>query len=203
MGTLSAALGFHLHTGWAAAVALTGWASVPRVVDRRRFTLVESPAHDARFAYHAAAELEPEAAARHVATVQEVARRRARIELKQLLSDLEAAGYSLRAVGLPQAKGAALRALSDVLRSHTLIHTAEGELFRAALLEACETQGLQVIGVPSKERYAEAARATGLGPDTLKSLVAELGRPLGPPWTRDQKEAALAALIASGAAVTR
>jgi hypothetical protein len=202
VGTLSAALGFHLHTGWAAAVALTGWTSAPRVVDRRRFTLVESAAHDARFAYHAAAELEPGAAARHVATVQEVARRRAHVELKQLLSDLEAAGYSLCAVGLPQAKGPALRALSEVLRSHTMIHTAEGELFRAALVEACETQGLPVIGVPSKERYRDAARAMGIGLEKLKATVAGLGRPLGPPWTHDQKEAALAALIAGGAGVS-
>jgi hypothetical protein len=203
VGKLSAALGFHLHTGWAAAVALTNWASAPRVIDRRRFTLVESAEHDAKFAYHAAAELEPGAAGRHVARVQEVARRRAQLELKQLLSDLVAAGYSLCAVGLPQAKGTTPRALSDVLRSHTLIHAAEGELFRAALLEACETQGLPVVGVPSKERFADAARATGLRPGKLKSLVAELGRPLGPPWTHDQKEAALAALIAAGAAVTR
>jgi hypothetical protein len=177
-------------------VALTGWASAPRVVDRRRFTLVESPEEDAKFAYHAAAELEPAAAAGHVARVQAVAARRADLELEELLLNLKRAGYSLRAVGLPPAKSVASLVLGDILRSHTLIHAAEGELFRAALCGACARKGLPVVVVPPKDRYARAAREMGLRVDRLKSLIAELGRPLGPPWTLDQKEAALAALLA-------
>ncbi len=198
---MSATLGFHLHTGWAAAVVLTGGASASCVVDRRRFNLVESAEHDAKFAYHAAAELEPAAAARHVARVQEVAGRRADLELRQLLADLEGAGYLLRAVGLPPANSVASRVLSEILRSHTLIHAAEGELFRAALSDACERTGLLVVVVPSKDRYSHAARATGMSLNRVKTLIGELGRPLGPPWTLDQKQAALAALLAGATSV--
>ena len=149
MRTVSAALGFRLHTGWAAAVAVVGWASALRVVDRRRFTLVESAEHDAKFAYHAAAELDAAAAAQHVGTVQDVARRRAHLELSQLLSELEVAGFSVRAVGLPPPKSISVATLSDILRSHAVIHAAEGELFRAALADACARHGLQVVGVAS------------------------------------------------------
>ena len=39
--------------------------------------------------------------------------------------------------------------------------------------------------------------------DKVKSLLHELGRPLGPPWALDQKEAALAALIAGMEAAPR
>jgi hypothetical protein len=173
------------------------------VVDRRCFTLVESPGHDAKFAYHAAAELDAAAAAQHVATVQDVARRRAHLELKQLLLDLEAAGYSLRAVGLPPPKSVPLAALNEILRSHAVIHAAEGELFRAALADACARQGLHVVGVASKERYQRAARTTGMRLDKVKSLIGGLGRPIGPPWALDQKEAALAALIAGMDTVAR
>jgi hypothetical protein len=173
------------------------------VVDRRRFTLVESSEHDAKFAYHAAAELDAAAAARHVAAVRDVAQRRAALELKQLVLDLETAGYALHAVGLPAQKSLAPRELSDILRSHALIHAAEGELFRSALHEACARQMLQVVVVPSKDRYPAAARATGLRLEKLKTLVNELGRPLGAPWALDQKEAALAALIAGAEPVPR
>jgi len=55
---------------------------------------------------------------------------------------------------------------------------------------------LPVVAVLVKDRYPRAARVTGLRVDRLKALVGELGRPLGPPWTLDQKEAALLALIA-------
>jgi hypothetical protein len=192
---VNAALGFSLHTGWAVAVAVVGWASAPRVVDRRRFILVESQEHDARFAYHAAAELDAVAAARHVAKVREVAQRRAEKELKQLLLDLEAAGFLVRAAGLPPAKGL-LGTLSEILRSHAAIHAAEGELFRAALAEACASRDLHVIEAALKERYQRWTRATGMRADAVKSLLRELGRPLGAPWALDQKDAALAALIA-------
>jgi hypothetical protein len=200
---VSAALGFRLHTGWAAAVALVGWASAPRVVDRRRVTLVESQNPEAKFAYHAAAELDASAAAQHVATVQDVARRRAQLELGQLLVDLEAAGFSVRTVGLPAPTSVRLATLSNILRSHAVTHAAEGELFRAALADACARRGLQVVDVASKERYQRAVRATGMRLDQVKSLIRELGRPLGPPWALDQKEAALAALLAGLEAAPR
>jgi hypothetical protein len=201
--TVSAALGLRLHTGWAAAVTLTGWTSTPRVVDRRHFALVESPEHDAKFVYHAAAELDGAAAARVVAAALDAARRRAHLELEQLLSELSGAGYSVSAVGLPPPKSIPPARLSDILRSHALIHSAEGELFRAAMLDACETEKLHVVGVSSKEGYQRAARAMGVRLDKVKTLLSELGRPLGPPWALAQKEAALAALLAGLDAVPR
>jgi hypothetical protein len=193
---IDAALGLRVHTGWAAAVVLVGSASAPQVVDRRRLTLVENTEHDAVFVYHAAADLDGAAAGRHVAAARDIAQTRALREIAQLLSELAAAGYSVRAVGLQPSEGRPLPALTDILRSHPLIHAAEGELFRRALTDACARHGLRVVGVPSKKLHQRAARASGLGADSVKRRIAELGRSLGPPWALDQKEAALAALIA-------
>jgi hypothetical protein len=200
---MDAALGFRVHTGWAAAVVLTGPASAPRVVDRRRFSLVEKTDHDSLFVYHAAAEVDAAAATSLVATASEVATRSARRDMTQLLSDLGVAGYLLRAVGLPGGAGRALPALGDILRSHSLIHTAEGALFRQALIDACASYGLPVVAVAAKELSQRAARASGLRPDVVKRRVAELGRTLGPPWAADQKEASMAALVAGAAEAAR
>ncbi len=61
--TRPAALGFSVHTGWAALVALSGPADAPQVVDRRRIELIDGPDADAaRFLYHLASELDLPAA---------------------------------------------------------------------------------------------------------------------------------------------
>ena len=192
-----ATLGLRVHTGWAAAVTLGGSASAPTVVDRRGLSLVEKTDHDAVFVYHAAAELEGAAADRHVATARNIANVSAVRELGQLLSDLKVAGYVVRAVGLPVGRTSSLPPLGAILRSHALLHTAEGELFRGALAEACTRCGLPLVGVPPKDLHQRAARASGLRADVLRRRLAELGRALGPPWAVDQKDAALAAIIAA------
>ncbi|MGO9829778.1 MAG: hypothetical protein ACLPJH_06520 [Myxococcaceae bacterium] len=195
-----AVLGFRVHTGWAAAVALAGPASSPRLVERRHLSLVDKTDHDSVFVYHAAAELTGQAVERHISAARRIAQANAHREMAQLLSDLKASGYSVRAVGLPRGSGRPLPSLGDILRSHPVIHTAEAELFRSALAEACGRHGLAVTGVASKELLQEAARVNGLRAQSLKRRLDELGRALGPPWAIDQKEAALAALVAAGEA---
>ena len=191
------AVGFRLHTGWAAAVTLGGSPSAPRVLDRRRFSLVEKADHDSVFVFHAAAELGAAAAETHVAKAREVAQARASGEMARLLSDLAGSGVSLRAAGVPRGAHRPLPAFADVLRSHPLLHTAEGELFRTALVEACDRQGVAVVRVASKGLLEQVAQASGVQPEALKRRLVELGRGLGPPWATDQREAALAALAAS------
>ncbi|MGO8971074.1 MAG: hypothetical protein ACLQDQ_16060 [Myxococcaceae bacterium] len=197
---MDAALGFRVHTGWAAAVVLAGPAFAPRVVERRRFTLVDNKDHDSVFVYHAAAALDAAAAEQLVSAAREIAKAHAMRELAQLLSDLKASGYTVSVVGLPRGSGRPLPPLSDILRSHTVIHTAEGELFRLALAEACGRQGISITGVVSKELLQHAAQVQGLPWQSLKTRLDELGRSVGPPWAVDQKQAALAALVAGAEA---
>jgi hypothetical protein len=74
--------------------------------------------------------------------------------------------------------------LESILKSHAMIHTAEGVFYREILMEACGQLGLRVAAVPEKPLIAELGRVDGLG------------RKLGPPWTQDYKLATLAALHA-------
>jgi hypothetical protein len=85
--------------------------------------------------------------------------------------------------------------LDKILASHPLIHTAEGEFFRAVFSKACEGLDLSVSGF--RERDLEECVRTTFGKAATRVLrqISTLGRSLGPPWTTDQKTAALAASL--------
>jgi hypothetical protein len=86
--------------------------------------------------------------------------------------------------------------LAATLRSHALIHTAEGEFFREVLVRACEHCSLPVTKVKEREVWERATRVFRFPPADLQERIAGLGRSLGPPWRQDEKLASLAAWIA-------
>jgi hypothetical protein len=61
------------------------------------------------------------------------------------------------------------------------------------LWDAFGDRGVAVSSVARDELPEEVALALGRDADTVRLLVAELGKALGPPWRREQKEATLAA----------
>ena len=85
--------------------------------------------------------------------------------------------------------------LSVVLGNHSLLHAAEGELYRAALDDAADALGLPVCSVPSKRTLEEAAVGLGTTRDGLAARLAALRTELGAPWQADHKEATAAALL--------
>jgi hypothetical protein len=185
-----AAVGFSTHTGWAAAVVLAGTAERPRVVFRSRIELLEGTD---RFVFHRAAELDLAAAERLVQHAEEVSRRKAREGLRALL---DPAQVRLVAAGIVGGNARVPSDLAAVLRSHALVHAAEGELFRGALAFASEEAGLKVTAVPSQKLHARAAAALGLPEADLAARIADLRRGLGPPWGKDQKDGAAVAWLA-------
>ncbi len=100
------------------------------------------------------------------------------------------------ACGITLGSGRALPALEKVLASHALIHTAEGEFYRNVVAEAGEHCGLPVLGVKEREIFERAASHLKVDAAELERRVAILGKPIGPPWTQDQKYAALVAWLA-------
>jgi hypothetical protein len=76
--------------------------------------------------------------------------------------------------------------LAVVLRSHPLLHAAEGQLARQALAEAAEREGLTVHSVSPRSLHDM----------DLTQRVVDLGRAAGPPWRKEHKLAAVAALVA-------
>jgi len=79
---------------------------------------------------------------------------------------------------------------------HFRMHQAEGVLFRDALAVAAKKIGLRLVAIPEKELEKTAQNTLGTSLSELTRTIAQLGKSVGPPWTRDQKDAALAAMIA-------
>ncbi len=131
-----------------------------------------------------------------IAQVQEKAQRLAYRAMRDLQDSLQAQGYRLTRCGLVLASGRALPPLPQILASHALIHTADGELFRGAILHAGARCGFGRATVREKELLSEASRVLRLKPNDLTRRIAELGREIGPPWSQDEKFASLAAWMA-------
>lgn len=88
--------------------------------------------------------------------------------------------------------------VDEILDVHFRMHKAEGILFRDALARAAERCDLRLVEVLEKRLEHEAKEALGKSAPALREKVARLGRRVGPPWGKDQKDAALAAWIALG-----
>jgi len=194
------ALGFSVHTGWAALVAIARSGKSLAVADRRRIGMLPVPLTPRQDAYphvfHAARELSLSHAAEFVRKAEDEARSRARDELRTAVEALHAAGHRVVGSAIITAREAPSRSLEEILQSHPLVHAAEGTLFRAVIRGASEDLGLGVLQVPAPELVQRAARALGLPKGEVPEFLTQLGRPLGPPWTADHKAATLAAVLA-------
>jgi hypothetical protein len=189
------AVGFRVHSGWAAAVILCGPVGSPVVVERRKIQLVKIFSYAYRQPYHTAKKMPHADAVKFIRKVQSEAKRLAVSSLRSLQSDLAEGDFKIVRSALLLASGRALPGLKKILASHALIHTADGELFRDSLRAACGACDLPLECVREKELFAPASKLLGTQPSALKRRVAALGKPLGPPWSQDEKLAALAAWL--------
>ena len=123
-----ASIGFRLHSGWAVAVTVAGSIASPSVVDRRRMQLVKDFTYKFRQPYHTAAQMPRKEAAEFIKKVETEARDLARSEIDALQRRLARVGYGVVGCGLLLSSGRELPVLAQILASHALIHTADGEL---------------------------------------------------------------------------
>jgi len=191
-----ATLGFRVHSGWAALVAVSLQEDSPSVLVRQRVHLVETFTYGFRQPYHTAKKMPFDKARDFVSRMQSESRRLAHHAILGLQSDLETQGFTLKSCALILASGKPLPKLEKILASHALIHTADGELFREAIVHASARSGLRISTVKERELLERAGQAFRMKPATLLQQVTELGRPLGSPWTQDEKFATIAAWLA-------
>ncbi len=196
----SAALGLRAHSGWAALVVVAGSGRSPRVIDRRIIKLADPLIPGSKQPYHTAAGWPLSKAEEFIGRCTSATMRMAQDAVEVVVRELGRKGSRLVGCGVLAASGRRLPPLAQTLASHALIHTAEGELFRNALVEAAESCRLPVARVPERELFPRAVRDLRLPLPKLQIQVSDMGRPLGPPWTQDQKLAALLAwmLLATG-----
>jgi hypothetical protein len=191
-----AAIGFRVHSGWAAVVAVCVEKGAPVVLVKQRVHLVETFTYEFRQPYHTAEKMQLGQAREFIARMQAEARRLAYSAIRGLESRTQEQGVKLTRCGLLLASGRPLPGLEKILASHALIHTADGELFREALLHASNRFGLKEFKIKEKELLDRAGQVLRAKPSELARRVTELGRPLGSPWSQDEKFATLAAWLA-------
>ena len=190
-----AAVGFRAHSGWTALVAISLEEGSPQVLLRQRPHLVKTFTYELRQPYHSAEKIPPAEARSFISHARTEARRLAYQTIQSVQTSLQEQDYELKRCGLLLASGRPLPALPQILASHALIHTADGELFREALLHASLRCGFEMFTAKESELLERASYALHLKPDELVRCLANLGYALGSPWTQDEKFAALVAWL--------
>src|SRR5467141_2735786 len=115
-----AAVGFRVHSGWAAMVAVSVEKSAPAVLARQRVHLVEVFTYEFRQPYHTAEKMPHGEARAFISRVQAEAKRLAYRAIRGLQGSLQKQGYELSRCGLLLASGKPLPGLEKILASHAL-----------------------------------------------------------------------------------
>jgi len=186
--------GLKSHSGWAALVVVGKQRDELVVVDRRRIELVENSW--AKQPYHAAEGLESKAANDLVKRGVDAAQRLALSEMQAALKRERERQNEV--IGCSVLVGTAMPDWNtdEILAVHFRMHKAEGVLFQNALVQAAERCKLNTLTVLEKELMLNASSHLGTPSDLLVKKIAELGKSVGAPWGKDQKDAALAAIMA-------
>jgi hypothetical protein len=192
------AVGFRVHSGWSAVVVVSLEKGAPVVLRRMRLQMVKTFSYAYRQPYHTAEKMELAEAEEFVAGVRTEAGKLAYEALRALRLELKKLQWHLDSGCLLLASGRALPEFAKILASHALIHTADGELFRAAIRGACARCGVRVTTVRERELLERCAEAFSLNPKEALRRAAELGREFGAPWRQDEKFATLGAWWALG-----
>jgi hypothetical protein len=199
-----AAVGFRVHSGWSALVAVSLEKNEPLVLRRQRAQLVKTFSYTFRQPYHTGEKMGFAGAGEFIADVRKEAEALAYEALHAMEADLKEQGYRLERAGLLLASGRPLPELQKILQSHALIHTADGELFREALRSASTHCRLRVTCTKEGELLERCAEAFSLRAPVVLRRATELGKGLGAPWSQDEKFATLAAWLAlAGSPVRR
>jgi hypothetical protein len=190
------ALGFRTHSGWAAAVTVAATANGFQVIDRRRIDLADPSIPGSVQPYHAAEGMDLKPAQAYLTRCINSTRYLARLALKNLIDELGRSGNTISACGVLLASGKPLPGLESILASHALIHTAEGELYRDAIIQTSRRFKIPVTAIKERDLYQQGTMKLGISIDGLQRTINDIGRMIGPPWRQDQKYAATAAWLA-------
>jgi hypothetical protein len=194
-------VGIKSHSGWAALVVVAISKNGLEVIDRRRIELVDSENISwAKQPYHAAEGLPAKEANTLVERAIKSARQVALREIKNVIKRLKADGHDIACFALLTPSPMPEWTTGQILAVHFRMHKAEGVLFPDVLARAISKSGLPLVSVPEKE-LATCSAKTSLISKMAKEVPA-VGKKIGPPWSADQKNATLAAVVAFGEIVS-
>ena len=177
-----------------ALVVLGNLDGALQVVERRRLELVEEEWQ--KQPYHAAEELSSAEARMLVKTGIKATRRIALREVRTAIQRTREYGFEVQTCGLLVGTPMPNWSVDEILAVHFRMHKAEGVLFREVLAEAARACDLRLAAVPEKTLLEHAESVLATTASALLQKVGELGKTVGAPWGKDQKDATVAAMIA-------
>jgi hypothetical protein len=190
-----AAIGIRAHSGWGAVVVIAGSPTTIEAIDRRRIAITGPNIAEAIQPYHFAQGQTLSDAEAFLSDCAAISVRLALQGLGEVVDELRRREYVPVGCAIVLASGRPLPPLSQILESHPLIHTAEGEFFRQAFWKACDRLEIPVTGIRERDLDARAEAILGNRTTQFRDKIAALGKSVGPPWTADQKIASLAAWL--------
>src|SRR5215510_7731527 len=170
--TQTAALGFRVKFGWAAVVLLTDTAHSPQLSDVGRIELWDPRLPETRQPYHAAmGKLETDSA--KLNQRKRVVRSISQQSLTRLLEDYRQKGFQIRRATL--VVGIQIDP-ATVANPHIRAHALEGRLFRSAVEEPLQTQGIRTDVLVERDAYARVAARLKQSSDNVSQTIQDLGR---------------------------
>lgn len=188
----TAALGFRVKSGWAAAVLLGDSARSPQLCDIQRIDLSDPRLPETRQPYHAAMgelETDPRKIDRRVRVVRSIAQR----SIATLLAGYRQNGYSIRRAAL--VVGSRIDPAS-VANPHIRAHAFEGRLFRSVVEKSLQRHRIRTDVLIERDAYTQAAIQLEQLDENVRRTVQNFSRETEAPWRAEQKLAALAAWVA-------
>ena len=127
-----AAIGIRVHSGWGALVVISGSLGAEEIIERRKVVIIDAKLPGVAQPYHFAERMELRAAERHLAKCATDSKRLALDSLREIFGHLHQRDLNPVVSAILLSSARALPDLDEILASHALIHTAEGEFFRQA-----------------------------------------------------------------------
>jgi hypothetical protein len=190
-------MGIRMHSGWGVLIVVSFPHSV-EVLDRRRVIASNPAAPGAKQPYHHARtqleEVNLEEAERYLENCSATCEQLAMAAVEEAVVGVRGRGYRIVGSAILEGAGRGLPSLSEILASHLLIHSAEGEFFSRTATKACERMNIPVTAIRRHDLEERVKTTLGGAAAQVKRTVQTLGKSIGPPWTADHKDAALAAV---------
>ncbi len=196
----SAALGLRVHSGWATAIAVAGPTGAPHVISRQRLELANPAFPGSHEPFHFVELMSMSEASAIIARCWKQSLEIAVDAVVNTKRTLAQKGFHVTTCAILQGRITEMPDLEKILAAHPNFYqmacTATGILFREVLIIAAEASDIRVLKPFEWSLEEKAPDLLGLAPWDLSNRLTQMGEPLGPPWTIDQKYAACAAWLA-------
>ena len=192
-GTLTAVLGVADHNGWAVCVTVAVSRGVPVVVDRRRVELIE-PGVPSQPYHHETVRMPLAEAETLVVRVRESVMRTTLTRVSALRDELQPrctiVAMTLRTPPLAYVPVT----VAEAHKSYPVMCRADGMMYHDALCTAARRLNIALELHDRGEELVRAADRLGVSVEKLEHFLRAAGERLGPPWRKEHRLAAAAAM---------